>query len=100
MMNYPDFSSHGYQVEQELGNNLTGGRITYLGKDINTRQTVVIKQFQFALPGASWSGYNAMQREIEALQGLDHPGIPKYLNSFETKGASFFCKNIKRLAAH
>jgi serine/threonine protein kinase len=80
----PDFSSYGYQALSELGHNFTGGRVTYKATEIATDVQVVIKQFQFARTGASWSGYNAMQREIETLQGLDHPGIPKYLNSFET----------------
>ena len=85
----PDFGSYGYQALSELGHNFTGGRVTYLATEIATDVQVVIKQFQFALLGATWSGYNAMQREIETLQGLDHPGIPKYLNSFETNDG--FC---------
>lgn len=79
-----DFSILGYQIIQELGHNLTGGRVTYQAKEVATEQLVVIKQFQFARIGANWSGYNAVQREIEVLQQLNHPGIPKYLSSFET----------------
>lgn len=81
---FPNFSAHGYQIIQELGHNLNGGRVTYLAREVATEQSVVIKQFQFARTGASWSGYTAMQREIEVLQQLNHPGIPQYLGSFET----------------
>ena len=46
--------------------------------------TVVIKQFQFAQLGASWAEYDAYEQEISVLRQLNHPGIPRYLNSFQT----------------
>ena len=49
-----------------------------------SRFSANIKEFRFALADASWSGYKAYQREIEVLQQLDHPRIPRYLDSFET----------------
>jgi len=36
------------------------------------------------LAGADWSGFKAYQREIEVLQQLKHPRIPRYLDCFET----------------
>ncbi len=84
MSNHPDFDQYGYHVIQELGRNREAGRITYLAKALNPDQKVVIKEFRFALADASWSGYKAYQREIEVLQQLDHPRIPRYLDSFET----------------
>ncbi|MEQ8996126.1 MAG: serine/threonine-protein kinase [Coleofasciculus sp. B1-GNL1-01] len=84
MSNYPDFDQYGYHVIQELGRNREAGRITYLATALNQKQKVVIKEFRFALADASWSGYKAYQREIEVLQQLDHPRIPRYLDSFET----------------
>jgi serine/threonine protein kinase len=108
MSDFPDFSSYGYQVSKELGSNRAGGRVTYLatqtsaathpepGREIAQRQpatgqceTVVIKEFQFARSSGGWSGYDAYSREIEVLRGLEHPGIPKYLDSFQTE--SGFC---------
>lgn len=85
----PDFSTYGYQVVQELGHNQTGDRTTYLATEIATRQAVVIKQFSFGRPGASWSGFKAYEREIQVLRSLNHPGIPRYLDCFETKNS--FC---------
>jgi serine/threonine protein kinase len=84
MNDFPDFSEQGYQVIRELGCNYVGGRITYLATDSRTQQPVVIKQFQFAKFSSNWSGFKAFEREIQVLQGLNHPGIPRYLNSFET----------------
>lgn len=89
MSNFPDLSSQGYQVVRKLGHNSAGGRVTYLAVTLKTRQPVVIKQFQFANIGASWSDYDGYQREIQVLRGLDHPGIPRYLASFQTKDG--FC---------
>lgn len=76
-----------YQVVQELGRNREGGRITYLATDtsLNPPQLVVIKEFRFALEGANWSAFKAYEREIEVLRELEHPRIPRYLDSFETK---------------
>ncbi|MEG4841872.1 serine/threonine-protein kinase [Microcoleus sp. B9-D4] len=86
---FPDFSQHGYQISRELGYNSLGGRVTYLATKINTKKSVVIKQFQFAQLGASWAEYEAYEQEIKVLQNLDRPGIPRYLDSFQTD--SGFC---------
>ena len=87
--NFPDFSNYGYQVNRELGHNRAGGRVTYLATEINSQKPVVIKQFQFAHSGATWSEYDAYQREIEVMKGLEHPSIPRYLDSFQTSAG--FC---------
>ncbi|NES18565.1 MAG: serine/threonine protein kinase [Symploca sp. SIO3E6] len=102
MSNWPKFDCYGYLIERELGSNRTGGRVTYLARDMNTQQQVVIKQFQFAKTSSTWSDYNAYHREIEVLQGLKHRGIPCYLNAFQTEDG--FCmvqeyKNASTIAA-
>jgi serine/threonine protein kinase len=84
MNNYPDFSSFGYQVEQELGNNRSGGRVTYQGNNLETGQTVVIKQFQFAQSGSNWDAFKAVEQEIKILKRLTHRFIPRYLDDFKT----------------
>jgi serine/threonine protein kinase len=94
MTQFPDFSESGYQIKKELGRNVAGGRVTYLAKRIlpqasstpakNPADWVVIKQFQFATTTSNWSDFKAHEREIQVLQSLDNPGIPKYLDSFET----------------
>ncbi|MEQ8974269.1 MAG: serine/threonine-protein kinase [Coleofasciculus sp. C1-SOL-03] len=103
MNSFPDFSNYGYQVIRELGHNRAGGRITYLATEINTGHSVVVKQFQFARTrtSASWSDYQAYEQEINVLRSLDHPSIPRYLDSFQTSAG--FCmvqeyKNAPSLA--
>lgn len=77
-------SRQRYKIIRELGNNRAGGRVTYLATDNKTGQSVVIKQFQFAQSGSNWSGFKAYEREIQVMQSLNHSGIPRCLNSFET----------------
>jgi serine/threonine protein kinase len=87
--NFPDFTNEGYTIQTLLGHNLTGGRVTYKANILETQEKVVIKQFQFAQIGATWSGFTAFEREIELLRQLNHPQIPKCLDCFETP--SGFC---------
>lgn len=107
MSNFPDLSSHGFRVVRELGHNRAGGRVTYLATSLaatlpSSRREevhptasslnmgrirglpVVIKHFQFAKRGTTWSDYDAIEREIQVLRGLNHPSIPLYLGSFQT----------------
>ena len=79
-----NFTTQGYKIQKELGRNTTGGCTTYLATDLNHKTPVVIKQFEFARPGASWAEYEIHQQEIQLLKQLYHPQIPCYLDDFET----------------
>ncbi|MEI6329803.1 MAG: serine/threonine-protein kinase [Pseudanabaena sp. ELA645] len=87
MTNFPDFSAHGYQVIEQLGQNTQGGRVTYRAQDANGKQ-VAIKQFQV---GGSWDGVKAIEREIRVLEDLKHRGIPAYISSFKSENDMSFC---------
>ena len=114
MTNSPDFTSHGYQVSEQLNQNVQGGRITYKALEIATKKFVVIKQFRFAT-GGDWNIYKQIEREIDILKDLNHPGIPRYLARFDpgdglclvqeykeaqplSKRRSFTPENIKSIA--
>jgi serine/threonine protein kinase len=90
--NYPDLSKHGYQILQQLGNNQDQSCITWQGIAIDRQTPVAIEQFRFATQDSSWIGYQAYQQEIELLKKLKHPGIPKYLASFETENGFCFVR--------
>ncbi|MBV8884389.1 MAG: serine/threonine protein kinase, partial [Chroococcidiopsidaceae cyanobacterium CP_BM_RX_35] len=96
MSNFPDFLVLGYQVIRELGHNYAGGRVTYLALDTDTRSPVVIKQFQFPGLISNWSGFKAYEREIQVLRSLNHPSIPRYLNSFETSDGFCLVQEFKQ----
>lgn len=71
-----------YQVKSLLGKQT--GRRTFLAEDIETKTPVVIKLVLFG-PGFTWEELKLFEREAETLKSLDHPAIPKYLDSFEVK---------------
>ncbi len=123
MSNLPDFTNQYYQVIRELGNNSQGGRTVYLANKLaknieyeeNTesyqncvsegnskrQEKVVIKEFSFTQNNVGWDGYKIHEKEINILQKLNHPKIPRYLDSFPTDDG--FClvqqyKNAPSLA--
>ncbi|PSB30542.1 protein kinase domain-containing protein [Stenomitos frigidus] len=84
MSDFPDFTEYGYQIDRELGHNRSNGRVTYLAINQGTQAAVVIKQFQFAQAGSTWSDYQQYEQEMKLLQRLKHPSIPSFLSAFET----------------
>ncbi|WP_019507761.1 serine/threonine-protein kinase [Pleurocapsa sp. PCC 7319] len=89
MYKSPNLTNHGYEINTELGRNREGGRITWQGINLTNQQTVIVKQFCFATTDSSWSGYKAYEQEIQVLEKLNHPRIPRYLESIETEDG--FC---------
>lgn len=82
---YSDFSAHNYQILEQLGVNKEGGRLTYKALNIQSQQTVVIKQFKFVSSDSDWSGYKAVEQELQCLKSLNHSQIPEYLDYFESE---------------
>ncbi len=73
-----------YQYQQTLGNK--AGRTTVLAQDLETQELVVIKLLTFS-DEFQWEDLRLFEREIQTLRSLDHPAIPKYLDSFEIDDA-------------
>jgi serine/threonine protein kinase len=89
MDNYPEaqlteYQAKGYQIQEILGTNKAGGRVTYLATQTHENFPVVIKEFQFAKSQSTWSDYEAYAREVEVLKQLSYPNIPQYLDNIET----------------
>ncbi|HYW18666.1 MAG TPA: serine/threonine-protein kinase [Nodularia sp. (in: cyanobacteria)] len=95
LSHYPDFSELGYQVIRELGRNQVEGRITYLAKVCKSHQQVVIKEFNLASTSVDWSGLRTYEHEIEILQQLNHPRIPRYINSFQMPDHFYLVQEYK-----
>ena len=95
--NLPDWKMHGYRVRSELSGCRSEERITYLAKDLNADRSVVIKEWRMSVrenialenPELLPLDYATYLPEIELLQQLDYPNIPRYLNSFPT--STGFC---------
>ncbi|ALF51827.1 serine/threonine protein kinase [Nostoc piscinale CENA21] len=95
VIHHADFSVQGYRVIRELGRNHADERITYLATDCKSQQTVVIKEFNLANETIDWSGSKAYEREIAILQQLEHPRIPRYINSFATSKNFYLVQEYK-----
>ncbi|MEL7331991.1 MAG: serine/threonine-protein kinase, partial [Cyanobacteria bacterium J06560_2] len=75
-------TSNRYQLNQLLGRQT--GRRTFRGIDLQTQQPIVAKLLLFG-PDFTWEELKLFEREAETLRALDHPSIPKYLDSFEVE---------------
>ena len=95
LQKFPDLSTNGYQLIQELGRNTEGGRITYLANSFQYGKKVVIKQFCFARTTVDWYGVKSYQREIELLKTLHHPQIPGYIESFTNTDFFYLVQEYK-----
>ncbi|HEY9799563.1 MAG TPA: serine/threonine-protein kinase [Leptolyngbyaceae cyanobacterium] len=96
LIHHPDCAALGYQVIRELRRNREEGRITYLAYDRKSKQQVVIKKFSCPSTSADWSGFQAYEHEAQILQKLNHPRIPRYLNSFATQTAFYLVMEYKK----
>jgi eukaryotic-like serine/threonine-protein kinase len=79
-----------YEVFEILGQGGVG--ITYKAKDLQTNQFIAIKVISFRQI-TDWKTIDLFEREVRVLKQLDHPAIPKYLDSFEidTEDDRLFC---------
>jgi serine/threonine protein kinase len=71
-----------YRIESLLGRQT--GRRTFLAIDTQTNNFVVVKILLFG-PDFTWDDLKLFEREAEVLKSLNHPAIPKYLDSFEVE---------------
>jgi serine/threonine protein kinase len=78
--------SDRYLIQEQLGKR--GGRETWLAKDIQTEELVVIKILKFGLD-FQWEQLKLFEREAQTLQNINHPAIPKYLDYFEINAPNY-----------
>ena len=112
MKNLPQTPEARYKKINKIGSNLNGTIITYLAIDNPTNKYVIIKE----LVKSNSSIFKTFEREIQVLNFLQYPAIPRYLNSFETahslcivqeyknalsleKNSSFNLKQIQKIAS-
>lgn len=95
MLQYPDLTDHGYRIEKTLGQNIGGGRKTYLATRLVDQTPVVIKQFQFDQTDSSWQDFQGFQQELKCLQSLNFEAIPQYLDSFDHNSGCYLVQEYK-----
>ncbi|MFP4364301.1 MAG: protein kinase domain-containing protein [Spirochaetia bacterium] len=69
-----------YEIQEKIGQGGMG--TTYLAKKDDEElvmKLVSLKQVD------DWKGIELFEREIKTLKNIDHPNIPDYIDSFETK---------------
>lgn len=71
---------HRYRIRSLLGRQV--GRRTFLATDLDTQTSVVLKLLLFG-PDFTWEDFKLFEREAAILKELDHPAIPRYLDSFD-----------------
>lgn len=80
-----------YEVGPRIGRGGQGE--TFLGKDLHTGADVAIKELAIEV-AESWKAIDLFQREARALQNLEHPAIPDYIDAFSEedphRGLRFF----------
>ncbi|MBW2730892.1 MAG: serine/threonine protein kinase [Deltaproteobacteria bacterium] len=69
---------------------------TYRGRDDDTGQEVAIKVL--TLRGSQWKRFDLFERECDVLRGLDHPGIPEFLDTFADEDQGKYALVMELLA--
>jgi serine/threonine protein kinase len=76
-----------YQLQRKLGHN--GDRQVWLSTDLKSQppQSVIVKLLAFHAQ-MQWDEFNLFERETAVLKLLDHPRVPRYLDSFTVDAAA------------
>lgn len=69
-----------YRLEALLGRGGFGS--TWSARDLRSGERVAIKRFDLR-HASDWKAHELFEREVRVLSGLQHPGIPGFLDSFE-----------------
>jgi eukaryotic-like serine/threonine-protein kinase len=69
-----------YRIIGKLGQGGVG--ITYAAVDLNSHQKVALKALSLRLT-TEWKKIELFEREAKTLSGLNHPGIPRYIDYFK-----------------
>ncbi|MCA9684093.1 MAG: serine/threonine protein kinase [Myxococcales bacterium] len=73
-----------YQIMEPLGQGSQGH--TFRAIDRESGDTVAVKVLQLAGAG-DWKAFDLFEREVAVLRGLDHPGIPRFRDTFSSEGS-------------
>ena len=77
-----------YQLERQLGQN--AGRETWLAKDIEKENELVVVKFLAFGGNVQWEDLKLFEREANVLKQLDYPRIPKYRDYFSIDDRSLW----------
>ncbi len=69
-----------YQLQERLGRT-AAGRQTWLAKDLQSNEQVIVKLLAFS-PQMQWDELKLFEREAQVLANLNHSRIPRYRDYF------------------
>lgn len=72
-----------YQIMDPLGRGGSGH--TFRAIDRATSRQVAVKVLSLRDVGGDWKRFDLFEREVAVLKGLDHPGIPHYIDSYASE---------------
>ncbi len=81
-------SSDRYRLHQPLGHGGQGR--TYRALDRETGETVAVKVIRLSSV-TGWKHFDLFERECTVLRALDHPGIPRYLDTYALEERGEYC---------
>jgi len=76
-----------YILERQLGRGVSASTWLARPAEESEYQSLVLKILDLS-ETSSWNAVDIFKREAKALEALSHPGIPAYLDSFETEAGS------------
>ncbi|MFU8805150.1 MAG: serine/threonine protein kinase [Bradymonadaceae bacterium] len=81
-----------FEIVEEIGRGSQG--VTFRAVDRRSGQAVAVKELDLSQV-ASWKAIELFEREAQALESLDHPGVPDYIDTFHSprtdgEGERFF----------
>jgi serine/threonine protein kinase len=96
-----------YQIMDPLGRGGSGR--TFRAVDRATSREVAVKVLSLRDTGGDWKRFDMFEREVGVLKTLEHPGIPRYIDSYasEATGDYFLVMELvpgqalsRRIAEH
>ncbi|MEG4840172.1 serine/threonine-protein kinase [Microcoleus sp. B9-D4] len=85
-----------YRILGKLGQG--GFGITYAAVDLHSNQKVALKALSLRLT-TEWKKIELFEREAKTLSGLNHPGIPRYIDYFQVDTSQDRCFYIAQQLA-
>lgn len=83
-----------YELGEPLGQGGQGR--TYRARDRETDRPVAVKVIQLGSASGGWKSFDLFERECQVLRSLEHPAIPRYLDTFaiEEEGRYFLVMEL------
>jgi serine/threonine protein kinase len=87
-----------YQIMDPLGRGGSGH--TFRAIDRSTSREVAVKVMSLRDAGGDWKRFDLFEREVAVLKTLDHPGIPRYIDSYASEPTGDYFLVMELVAGH